>query len=163
MFELVVTNLLVNKRGRRASHLPLPAPTPESSDILESQFKWNVSSVISQIICLLFLRQNYWMGLWESHDHYSHAHLLANLSCSTDRFRPYEASLGWGKGCVSFWDRLDRNSGFHGNRKRPLTHNGKTDVSTFSLLFFIRSFSILEVTRTCIKSRMSSNLKNHKR
>ena len=30
----------------------------------------------------------------------------------------YEASLGWGKGYIRFWDRLDQNSGFHGNRKR---------------------------------------------
>ena len=26
-----------------------------------------------------------------------------------------EASLGWGKGCIRFWCRLDQNSGFHGN------------------------------------------------
>ena len=32
--------------------------------------------------------------------------------------------------------RLDQNSGFHGNRKRPLTYNGENDVSTFSLLVF---------------------------
>ena len=46
----------------------------------------------------------------------------------------YEASLGWGKGCIRFWDRLDQNSGFHSSRKRPLTYNGENDVSTFSLL-----------------------------
>ena len=28
----------------------------------------------------------------------------------------YEASLGWGKGCIRFWCRSDQNSGFHGNR-----------------------------------------------
>ena len=67
------------------------------------------------------------------------------------------ASLGWGKGCIRFWDRLDQNSGFHGNRKLPLTYNGENDVSTFSRLFFIRSFLSLQVTRTCIKSRASSN------
>ena len=67
------------------------------------------------------------------------------------------AWLGWGKGCIRFWDRLDQNSGFHGNRKPPLTYNGENDVSTFSRLFFIRSFLYLQVTRTCIKSRMSSN------
>ena len=49
----------------------------------------------------------------------------------------YEASLGWGKGCIRFWDRLDQNSGFHVNRKHPLTYNGEKDVSTFSLLLFI--------------------------
>ena len=27
------------------------------------------------------------------------------------------ASLGWGKGCIRFWGRLDQNSCFHGNRK----------------------------------------------
>ena len=63
------------------------------------------------------------------------------------------ASLGWGKGCIRFWGRLDQNSGFHGNRKPPLTHNGENDVSTFSRLFLIRSFLYLQVTRTCIKSR----------
>ena len=66
-------------------------------------------------------------------------------------------SLGWGKGCIRFWGRLDQNSGFHGNRKPPLTYNGKNDVSTFSRLFLIRSFLYLQVTRTCIKSQTSSN------
>ena len=51
----------------------------------------------------------------------------------------YEASLGWGKCCVRFWDRLDQNSGFHGNRKCPLTYNGEND-STFPLLFFYQIF-----------------------
>ena len=68
------------------------------------------------------------------------------------------ASLGWGKGCISFWGRLDQNSGFYGNRKPPLTYNRENDVSTFSRLFLIRSFLYLQVTRTCIKSRTSSNL-----
>ena len=67
------------------------------------------------------------------------------------------ASLGWGKGCIRFWGRLDQNSGFHGNRKPPLTYDGENDVSTFSRLFLIRSFLYLRVTRTCIKSRTSSN------
>ena len=67
------------------------------------------------------------------------------------------ASLGWGKGCLRFWGRLDQNSGFHGNRKPPLTYNGENDVSTFSRLFLIRSFLYLQVTRTCIKSRISLN------
>ena len=65
----------------------------------------------------------------------------------------YEASLGWGKGCIRFWDRLDQNSGFHGNRKCPLTYNGENNVSTFSQLFLIRFFLYLPVTRTCINSR----------
>ena len=63
------------------------------------------------------------------------------------------ASLKWGKGCIRFWGRLDQNSGFHGNRKPPL----KKDVSTFSRLFLIGSFLYLQVTRTWIKSRTSSN------
>ena len=56
---------------------------------------------------------------------------LANLDqilCAT--------SLGWGKGCLRFWGRLDENSGFHGNRKPPLTYNGENDVSTFFLSCF---------------------------
>ena len=67
------------------------------------------------------------------------------------------ASLGWEKGCSMFWGRLDQNSGVHGNRKPPLTYNGENGVSTFSRLLFIRSFLYLQVTRTCRKSRMSSN------
>ena len=65
--------------------------------------------------------------------------------------------IGVGEGSVRFWGRLDQNSGFHGNRKPPLTYNGEIDVSTFSRFFLIRSFSYLQVTRTCIKSRTSSN------
>ena len=45
------------------------------------------------------------------------------------------ASLGWGKGCLMFWGRLDQNSGVHGNRKPPLTYNGENGVSTFSFAF----------------------------
>ena len=65
--------------------------------------------------------------------------------------------IGWGKGCIRFWGRLDQNSGFHGNRKPPLTYYGENGVSTFSRLFFIRSFLYLQVTRTCIKSLISWN------
>ena len=53
--------------------------------------------------------------------------------------------------------QMDQNSGFHGNRKPPLTYNGENDVSTFSRLFLIRSFLYLQVMRTCIKSRTISN------
>ena len=56
-----------------------------------------------------------------------------------------------------FWGRLVQNSGVHGNRKPPLTYNGENGVSTFSRLLLIRSFLYLQVTRTCIKSRMISN------
>ena len=59
------------------------------------------------------------------------------------------ASQGVGKGCIMFWGRLDQNSGVRGNRKPPLTYNWENGVSTFSRL--------LQVTRTCIKSRTSLN------
>ena len=67
------------------------------------------------------------------------------------------ASMGVGKGCIMFWGRLDHNSGVHGNRKPPLTYNGENGVSTFSQLLLTRFFLYLQVTRTCIKSRTSSN------
>ena len=53
--------------------------------------------------------------------------------------------------------QIRSKAGFHGNRKPPLSYNGKNDVSTFSRLFLIGSFLYLQVTRTCIKSRTSSN------
>ena len=56
-----------------------------------------------------------------------------------------------------FRGRLDQNSGVHGNRNPPLTYNGENDVSIFSRLLLIRSVLYLQVTRTCIKSRTSSN------
>ena len=67
------------------------------------------------------------------------------------------ASLEVGKGCLMFWGRLDQNSDVHGNRKPPLTYNGENGVSTFSRLLLIRSFLYLQMMRTCIKSRTSSN------
>ena len=45
---------------------------------------------------------------------------------------------------------------FPWQQKAPLTYNGENDVSTFSRLFLIWSFLYLQVTRTCIKSQMSS-------
>ena len=45
----------------------------------------------------------------------------------------------------------------HGNRKPPLTFNGENGVSNFSPLLLIRSFLYLQLTKTCIKSRTSSN------
>ena len=56
-----------------------------------------------------------------------------------------------------FKGRFDQNSGVHGNRKPQLTYNGENGVSTFSRLLFIRSFLYLQVARTSIKSRTSSN------
>ena len=64
------------------------------------------------------------------------------------------ASLEWGKGCLRFLCRLDQNSGFHGSRKRQW---GKQFPHLFFMLFLIRSFSNLQVKRTGIKSRTSSN------
>ena len=69
----------------------------------------------------------------------------------------YVASLGWGKGCIWFWGRLEQNYGFHGNRKPPLTYHGENDLSTFSRLFLIRSFLYLQIMRTCMKSQTSLN------
>ena len=42
-------------------------------------------------------------------------------------------------------------------QKAPINYNGENGVSTFSRLLLIRSFLYLQVTRTCIKSRTSSN------
>ena len=50
------------------------------------------------------------------------------------------ASLGEGKGSIMFWDRLDQNSGVHGNRKPLLTYNRWDGVSTFSRLLLIWYF-----------------------
>ena len=91
--------------------------------------------------------------------HSSSSSTLSNLNISSQLASLDQilcvASLVLGKGlcCIRFWGRLDQNSGFHGNRKPPLTYNGENDVSTFSRLFFIRSFLHLQVKRTCIKSR----------
>ena len=41
-------------------------------------------------------------------------------------------------------------------KKSPLTYNGKDVVNTLALSFLIRSSSFLQVTRTTIRSRMSS-------
>ena len=68
------------------------------------------------------------------------------------------ASLGWGKGCFKFWGRSDQNCGYHGNRKLPLTYNGKNAVFVFSQSPVIGSFSNWQVTNTGIKFQMSSNL-----
>ena len=54
------------------------------------------------------------------------------------------ASLGWGKGCIRFWGRLDQNSGFHGNRNPHWFTMGKTMSPPFlSCFFFIWSFLYL--------------------
>ena len=48
----------------------------------------------------------------------------------------------------------DPTSGFYGNR---YGYDGKNGISTFSRLFFIHSFSYLQVTMTCMRARKSSN------
>ena len=67
------------------------------------------------------------------------------------------ASLGWGKGCIRFLGQIGSKLWFPWQQKPPLTYNGENNVSAFSRLFFIWSFLYLQVTRTCIKSRTSSN------
>ena len=46
---------------------------------------------------------------------------------------------------------------FPWHRKPPLTYNGETMSPSFLVCIFNRSFLYLQVTRTCIKSRTSSN------
>ena len=53
----------------------------------------------------------------------------------------------------AFWGRLDQNCGYHGNRKLPLTYNGKNGVCAFSQSPLIRSLSNLQITRTGIISQ----------
>ena len=67
------------------------------------------------------------------------------------------ALLWGGERQHNVWGRLDQNSGVHGNRKPALIYNGENGVSHFSRLLLIRSFLYLQITRTCIKSRTSSN------
>ena len=64
---------------------------------------------------------------------------------------------GVGKKLHKVLGQIGQISGFHGNRKPPLTYNEENDVSTFSQLFLVRSFLCLQVTRTCIQSRTTSN------
>ena len=50
------------------------------------------------------------------------------------------ALLGLGKGCITFWDRLNQTSGFHDNRKTPLTYNGETMSPPFLGCFWSEPF-----------------------
>ena len=70
----------------------------------------------------------------------------------------FESSLGWGKGCMRFWGRSDKNSSFHGNRKLTLTYNRENVVRSIASVILIGSSSNLQVTRTSIKSQTSSIL-----
>ena len=65
--------------------------------------------------------------------------------------------MGWGKSCIRFWVWLDQNFDCHGNQNLPLTYNGENGVSTFSQSFFIRSSPDLQVSKTGVKSQMSSS------
>ena len=67
-----------------------------------------------------------------------------------------EASLGWEKGCIRFGGRSNENTGFHGNRKFPLTYDGENVVRSITTSFLIGASSNLQVTRTSIKSRINS-------
>ena len=60
---------------------------------------------------------------------------------------------------MRFWARSDQNSGFHGNRNLPYGYNGENAVSTLSRLFFILSFSYLQVMSmmTCMRAQMNLN------
>ena len=53
--------------------------------------------------------------------------------------------------------QIGSNSVVHGNRKPPLTYNGENGVSTLSRLPLIQSFLYLQVTKTYITCRSSSN------
>ena len=53
--------------------------------------------------------------------------------------------------------RSDWNSCVHGNGWLPLDYNGENLISTLAPSFLIISSSYLQVTRTSIISRMSSN------
>ena len=54
---------------------------------------------------------------------------------------------------MKFWSRMDQNT----VPKLPLTYSWENDVCTFSRFFLSDPFLYLQVTRTCIKSRTSSN------
>ena len=63
---------------------------------------------------------------------------------------------GWGKAALCFeadWIKTLVSMA----TESPHWHNGENGISTFSRLLLIRSFLYLQVTRTCIKSRTSSN------
>ena len=56
-----------------------------------------------------------------------------------------------------FWARSDWNSGFHGNVKLQYAYNGENLVSTLAPSFLIIISLYLQVTRTSIIPRASSN------
>ena len=56
----------------------------------------------------------------------------------------FEASLGWGKGCIRFGGRSDENSGFHGKPKLPLTYNVENVVRSITTSFLVGALSNLQ-------------------
>ena len=62
-----------------------------------------------------------------------------------------------GNAAFRFWGRFHQNCGCHGDIKFPVTYNGENDVPMLTHSVLIRYSSNLQVTRTGIKSRMSSN------
>ena len=62
-----------------------------------------------------------------------------------------------GKAAFRFWSKFHQNCSCHSNRKLPLTHNVESDASTLTPSVLIQSLSNLQVMRTGIKSRRSSN------
>ena len=92
---------------------------------------------------------------------FSHIWTLISLKPVGQSWSNFMCSIiGMGERLHKVWGRLDQNSGFHGNRKPPLTYNGENDFSIFSRLFLIQSFLYLQVMRTCIKSRTSLNVES---
>ena len=65
------------------------------------------------------------------------------------------ASLGWGERLHK--GQIGSKLWFPWQQKAPIDLLWENDVSTFSWLFFIRSFLYLQVMKECIKSRTSSN------
>ena len=73
----------------------------------------------------------------------------SNFMCSNigvgERLHKILGQIGW-----KLWFPWQQNP-------PPHSYNGENDVSTISRLFLIRSFLYLQIMRTCIKSRTSSN------
>ena len=69
----------------------------------------------------------------------------------------YVASVGWGKGCIRFWSRLDLNHGCHGNQKLPSIYNGKKMVSPPFLSHFLSDLRKTGRYPRRVKSQSSSS------
>ena len=131
------SKLLVTRTGIKAwtsSILGLWFPWPIYM-LFEMRFDLGTFDSGERSLPLGFL---FWSYLLLSYENFT----LLNLNISEANLDQIfcVASLGRGKGCIRFWGRLDQNSGFHGNRKPPLTYNGENDISTFSRLFWSNPF-----------------------